>query len=190
LAYLEEIIMLSCDNKPYIYLGLQINGDTLDVNNLLFGIIPVSLSRKTIQSNTQNLCLSPLMLVNSLPLSGNTLAGANVLLRGVDPGFHSVPLHHINLKSDFVSGQDVVGVRPTLPVEDISLLFGIDMAGHKVIMAPKISEEPSYEENEFKKYRDFSCMCCNFSHGKASGRREYYIARWYHGKMNVKLSAR
>jgi hypothetical protein len=50
---------------------------------------------------------------------------------GVDPGFHSVPLHHINLKSDFVSGQVVVGIRPTLPVEDISLLFGIDMAGDK-----------------------------------------------------------
>ena len=109
-----------------------------------------------------------------------------MLLQGVDPGFHSDPLHHINLKSDFASGQVVVGIRPTLPVEDISLLFGIDMAGHKVIMAPIISEEHSYEENEFKKYRDFSCMCCNFSHG----RREDYIARWYHGKMNVKLSAR
>jgi hypothetical protein len=53
---------------------------------------------------------------------------------GVNPCFHSVPLHHINLKSDFASGQVVVGVRPTLPVEDISLLFGIDMA-------PIISEE-------------------------------------------------
>ena len=63
------------------------------------------------------------MLDNSLPLSGNTSAGANVLLQGVDPGFHNVPLHHINLKSNFVSGQAVVGVRPTLPVEDISLLF-------------------------------------------------------------------
>jgi hypothetical protein len=51
------------------------------------------------------------------------------------------------------------------------------MAGHKAIMAPIISEEPSYEENEFKKYRDFSCMFCNLSHGKASGRREDYIAR-------------
>jgi hypothetical protein len=45
-------------------------------------------------------------------------------------------------------------MRHTLPVEDISLLFGIDMAGHKFSMAPIISEEPSYEENEFKKYRD------------------------------------
>ena len=80
--------------------------------------------------------------------------GVNVLLQGVDPGLHSVPLLHIKLKSKFVSGQVVFGVGPTLPVEDISLLFGIDMAGHKVIMAPIISEEPSYKENEFKKYRD------------------------------------
>jgi hypothetical protein len=35
------------------------------------------------------------------------------------------------------------------------LLFGIDMAGHKAIMAPIVSEEPSYEENRYKKYRDF-----------------------------------
>jgi hypothetical protein len=69
-----------------------------------FGIISVSLSSKTKQSNTQNLCLSPLMLENSLPLSGNTSDGANVLLHGVDPGFHNVPLHNINLKSHFALG--------------------------------------------------------------------------------------
>ena len=51
---------------------------------------------------------------------GKTSAGAHVLLQGVDQGFHSVALHHINLKSEFVSGQVVVGVRPTPPVEDIS----------------------------------------------------------------------
>ena len=81
------------------------------------------------------------MLENSLPLSGITSDGANVLLQGVDPGFHNV------------SGQLVVGVRHTLLVEDISLLFGIDMVGRKAIMTPIISEEPSYEENEFKKYK-------------------------------------
>ena len=83
--------------------------DTLCVTNLLFVIIQVSLSSKTIQSNTELICLSPLMLENSLPLLGNTLAGANVLSQGVSTGFHSVPLHHINSKSDFVSGQVVVG---------------------------------------------------------------------------------
>jgi hypothetical protein len=120
------------------------------------------------------------MLENSFPLSRNTSAGANVLLQGIDPGFHNVPLHHLNLKSYFASGQVEVGVPHTLPVEDISLLFDIDMTGHKAIMAPIISEEPSYEEDKFKKYRDLFCMCCNFSHGKASGRRGDCIARWYH----------
>ena len=67
-----------------------------------------------------------------------------MLLQEIDTCFHNVPLHHINLKSDFVSGQVVVGVRHTLPFEDISLLFGIDMAGDKAIMVPIISEEPSY----------------------------------------------
>ena len=63
------------------------------------------------------------MLDSNLPLSGKTSPGANVLLQTVDTGFYSVPLHHFNLQSDFVSGEVVVGVRPTLPVEGISLYF-------------------------------------------------------------------
>jgi hypothetical protein len=57
---------------------------------------------------------------------------------------------HINLKSDFAYGQVIVGVRPTLPVQDISLLFGINVAGGKAIMDPIVSEEASYEENELE----------------------------------------
>ena len=78
--------MLNFDNKPYIYLCLQING-----NMDLFGIIYVSLSSKARKSNTQNHCISPLMLDNSFHLSGNTLAAANVLLEEAHPGFYSVP---------------------------------------------------------------------------------------------------
>ena len=55
------------------------------------------------------------MLDNIFPLSVITSGGADVLLQGVHPGFHSVPLHpHINLKSNVVSGQVVVGVKSTL----------------------------------------------------------------------------
>jgi hypothetical protein len=57
---------------------------------------------------------------------------------------------HINLKSDFAYGQAVVGVRPTLPFQDISLLFGINVADGKVILDPIVSEESSYEENELE----------------------------------------
>ena len=82
MAYQEEII---------IYLCLQINGNTLGVKIGLYGIIHVSLSSKARQSNTQNHCISPLMLENIFHLSGNTSAAANVLPPEAHPGFHSVP---------------------------------------------------------------------------------------------------
>ena len=59
-------------------------------------------------------------------------------------------MFYVNLKSDFDYGQVVVGVRPTLPVQDMSSLFGIDVAGDKVIMDPIISQEASYAENELE----------------------------------------
>ena len=37
----------------------------------------------------------------------------------------NVPLHQVNLKSDLVSGPVVVGLRPKLPMEGISLLLGM-----------------------------------------------------------------
>ena len=49
-----------------------------------------------------------------------------MVLQGIDPGFHSVPLHRINSKLDYVSGHAVVGIRTMVPVEDSSLLFGFD----------------------------------------------------------------
>jgi hypothetical protein len=60
------------------------------------------------------------------------------------------------------------------------LIFGIDLAGDKVINDQIIYEEPMYEEKELKKYRDFSCMFCNISRKKTSRRRGDFIAGWYH----------
>ena len=91
-----------------------------------------------------------LMLDNIVPLSGNTSAGANMVLQRVDPGFHSVPLLRINSKLYFASGQAVVGIRCMLHVEDSSLLFGIDMASNNAIMEPIVFEEHSYEEIELE----------------------------------------
>ena len=50
------------------------------------------------------------MVEHIVPLSGTTSACANMALLGVDPGFHSVPLHRLNSKLDFVSEQAVVGI--------------------------------------------------------------------------------
>jgi hypothetical protein len=60
------------------------------------------------------------MVEHIVPLSGNTLAGTNMVLRGVDPGYHSVPLHRINSKLDFASGQ--AAVRHRLSVNTCKLM--------------------------------------------------------------------
>ena len=56
--------------------------------------------------------------------------------------YSKVPLHEINLKSDLVSGPVIVGVRPKLPIEGVSMLLGNDLAGIKVIPDPIVSKEP------------------------------------------------
>ena len=65
------------------------------------------------------------MLEYIVPLSGNTSAGVNMVLQGVDSGFRSPP-HRINLKLYYVSGQAIVRIISMFPVADSSLLFGID----------------------------------------------------------------
>ena len=51
----------------------------------------------------------------------------------------SVPLHRINLKSDLISGTVIVGVRPELPVKDVSMLLGNDLAGGKILPHPIVT---------------------------------------------------
>ena len=40
-----------------------------------------------------------------------------------------VPLHEVNIKSSLINGNIVIGMRPSLPVEGISLILGNDLAG-------------------------------------------------------------
>ena len=74
-----------------------------------------------------------LLVEGILPLSEATATGTHVLIQGVELGIVSVPMHTIYLKSDLVSGTVVVGLRPTLPIQGVSLILGNDLAGEKVI---------------------------------------------------------
>ncbi|VDI62549.1 Hypothetical predicted protein [Mytilus galloprovincialis] len=47
-----------------------------------------------------------------------------------------------NLKSRFDTGPVVVGVRPNLPVEGVTLLLGNDLARNKVVVEPIVTSEP------------------------------------------------
>ena len=84
-----------------------------------------------------------LMLDSVLPLTENSFTGANVLISGVEMG---VPLHEVNIKSSLINGNIVIGMRPSLPVEGISLILGNDLAGERVMVDPGVVEKPRDDE--------------------------------------------
>ena len=87
-----------------------------------------------------------LMLDSVLPLTENSFTGANVLISGVEMGILEVPLHEVNIKSSLINGNIVIGMRPSLPVEGISLILGNDLAGEKVMVDPRVVEKPREDE--------------------------------------------
>ena len=87
-----------------------------------------------------------LMLDSVLPLTENSFTGANVLISGVEMGVIEVPLHEVNIKSSLINGNIVIGMRPSLPVEGISLILGNDLAGEKVMVDPRVVEKPRDDE--------------------------------------------
>ena len=87
-----------------------------------------------------------LMLDSVLPLTENSFTGANVLISGVEMGVLEVPLHEVNIKSSLVNGNIVIGMRPSLPVDGISLILGNDLAGEKVMVDSRVVEKPRDDE--------------------------------------------
>jgi len=92
---------------------------------------PVTILRDTGASQS-------LILADAFPFSINSTTGNRVLLQGVELGTMNVLLHKIILKCNLVNGPVVVGVRPSLPVQGITVLLGNDLAGGRVR-----SREPS-----------------------------------------------
>ena len=91
-----------------------------------------------------------LMLDSVLPLTENSFTGANVLISGVEMGVLEVPLHEVNIKSSLINGNIVIGMRPSLPVEGISLILGNDLAGERVMVDPRVVEKPRDDERTEK----------------------------------------
>ena len=87
-----------------------------------------------------------LMLDSALPLTENSFTCANVLISGVEMGVLEVPLHEVNIKSSLINGNIVIGMRPSLPVEGISLILRNDLAGEKVMVDPRVVEKPRDNE--------------------------------------------
>ena len=83
-----------------------------------------------------------LILADILPFSGKTSSGTSVLIQGVECGTVNIPLHHVNLSSDLVTGPVVIGIKPSLPFKGVHLLLGNDLAGDKVVVNPLVTDTP------------------------------------------------
>ena len=63
-----------------------------------------------------------LILADILPFSEKTSSGTSVVIQGVECGTVNIPLHHVNLSSDLVTGLVVIGIKPSLPFKGVYLL--------------------------------------------------------------------
>ncbi|XP_013856451.1 uncharacterized protein LOC106512364 [Austrofundulus limnaeus] len=72
------------------------------------------------------------ILESVLPFSSSSGTGRSVLIRGIGLETFSVPLHKIYLESELVQGEVIMAVRPSLPVEGISVILGNNLAGGRV----------------------------------------------------------
>lgn len=101
--------------------------------------VPVTILRDTGASES-------FILQDVLPFSSVSSTGTNVLIRGIGLNVLSVPLHKIMLTSEIVSGEVVIGVRPSLPVDGVHIILGNNLAGDKVwpdvLSPPVVSSVP------------------------------------------------
>ena len=89
-----------------------------------------------------------LILADILPFSEKTSSGTSVLIQGVDCGTINIPLHHVNLSSDLVTGLVVIGITPSLPFKGVHLLLGNDLAGDKVVVNPLVTDTPNIGQTD------------------------------------------
>ena len=113
--------------EPFIHEGLvscQVSDPT-----------PIKILRDTGASQS-------LLLSDSLSFSQESSIGASVLITDISCSEYSPgPLHTVYLKSNLVTGQVKIGVKPLLPFEGAHLFLGNDLAGDKVVVNAVVTEK-------------------------------------------------
>ncbi len=99
------------------------------------------------------------IIESALPFSEKSNTGTDVLVRGIEMGCVQVPLHEVILQSDLISSTVKLGVRKWLPVVDVYVILGNDIAGGKVFSNPVVMHKPVILRNrlmwEFTSLRFF-----------------------------------
>ena len=132
-----------------------------------------------------------LMLDSVLPLTENSFTGANVVISGVEMGVLEVPLHEVNIKSSLINGNIVIGMRPSLPVEGISLILGNDLAGEKVMIDPRVVEKPRDDEKTQRLAEKFlGILLAKKEAIKEQGKEEIGLSGTFLENIDVKFEER
>ncbi len=97
--------------------------------------VPITILRDSAASQS-------VILEGVLPLTDMSSVNSEALVCGFGMKFVGVPLHSIHLDCELVKGCVVVGVRPQLPLDGVSLLLGNDVAGGKVLLNPEETVVP------------------------------------------------
>ncbi|XP_051888858.1 uncharacterized protein LOC127579869 isoform X2 [Pristis pectinata] len=103
--------------------------------------VPVKILRDTGASQS-------LLLDSVLNFGEESDTGEVNLVRGVTGETMSVPFHRVILKSKFVEGPVEIGIRPSLPVEGVSLLLGNDLADGESDPVVQLTTKPRIDESE------------------------------------------
>lgn len=86
------------------------------------------------------------ILQELLPFSQKSYTGTDVLVRGIEMGCESVPLHKVHLKSELVNRVVRLGVRSQLPIVGVGLILGNDLAGEKVFPRPIVTSKDNIND--------------------------------------------
>jgi hypothetical protein len=82
-----------------------------------------------------------LLLHSVLHLSESISTDKAILLQDVELAVIDFPLHRIYLKSDLIIGPVIVGVRPPLPIQGVSLLLDNNLAAGKILPDPIVCKK-------------------------------------------------
>lgn len=76
------------------------------------------------------------------PIGQGSALGSDVPVLGFGMEGLDVLLHKVHLRSDLLSGDVTVGVRPAFPVQGIAFLKGNNLSGGKVLVTPDVTPVP------------------------------------------------
>uniref|UniRef100_A0A671VWW5 Gypsy retrotransposon integrase-like protein 1 n=1 Tax=Sparus aurata TaxID=8175 RepID=A0A671VWW5_SPAAU len=87
--------------------------------------------------------MQSLIRCSVLPFSVQSYCGTDVLVWGVKMSVIRAPLHFVQIRSQFVSGEFQIAVRPELPIAGVDFILSNDLAGGKVFPSPEVIENPT-----------------------------------------------